>query len=154
MVVSQPGAGARGQPVASMRLQRLCSHLYAARLGWCGHASSSGCSGVVGHAASRRCSTVPLPPPGATIETPLGGAGIGARIRGVDLSKPLPASTVAWLLRAFHEHKLLCIAGQDVDGRFTLAHFERWANHVRVNHPHTHGFPSTQLYCGDAGIEP
>ena len=76
----------------------------------------------------------------ATLEAPLGPAGFGARLRGVDLADPalLSADDVAYLLETFHEWKVLCIAGQDLE-RFSLAHFERFANHVGAPLPH----PST-----------
>ena len=55
--------------------------------------------------ASLRSTILPAPP-GVTVEAPLGPAGFGARVGGVDLSLPLPASTVAFLLATFHEHQV------------------------------------------------
>lgn len=77
-------------------------------------------------------------PPGVTVEAPLSvsAAGFGCRVRGLDLSQDLPPPTVQFLLELFHEHKVLCVAGQDIDGSFSLAHFERFANHIGAPLPH------------------
>jgi alpha-ketoglutarate-dependent taurine dioxygenase len=71
----------------------------------------------------------------AVLEAPLGAAGFGARLRGVDLEQPLTEDDVSFLLETFVEWKVLCIAGQDLS-RFSLCHFERFANHVGAPLPH------------------
>ncbi len=46
---------------------------------------------------------------------PLGGV-MGAEVTGVDLSRPLPDETRDALYRAFLDHLLLCVRGQELDG--------------------------------------
>ncbi len=70
----------------------------------------------------------------AVLEAPL-GPNFGARLRGVDLAHRLCPDDVTFLLETFHEWKVLCIAGQDLS-RFSLCHFERFANHIGAPLPH------------------
>jgi alpha-ketoglutarate-dependent taurine dioxygenase len=70
------------------------------------------------------------------VERPLAASGMGARMSGIDLSIPLRPAQVELLLDTLSHCRLLTIAGQDLD-RFSLAAFERFANHwgAPVAHP-------------------
>ncbi len=70
------------------------------------------------------------------VERPLAASGMGARVSGIDLSIPLHPAQVDLLLDTLSHCRLLTIAGQDLD-RFSLATFERFANHwgAPVAHP-------------------
>ncbi len=70
------------------------------------------------------------------VERPLATSGMGARVSGINLSIPLRPAQVELLLETLSHCRLLTIAGQDLD-RFSLAAFERFANHWRapVAHP-------------------
>ena len=73
---------------------------------------------AAGQSISQPVSAPPRPePPMETAMltiTPI-GAGLGARIEGVDLSKPLSASDRAGILRAFGRYAALCFPRQSVD---------------------------------------
>ena len=62
------------------------------------------------------------------VERPLATSGMGARVSGINLSIPLRPAQVELLLDTLSHCRLLTIAGQDLD-RFSLAAFERFANH-------------------------
>ena len=76
---------------------------------------------------------------GPTIEGPLAQSGAGKRIRGIDLSQALTPDQVTFLLDALSHSGILSIAGQDLDA-FSLAHFERFANHWGAPVPHPSNF--------------
>ena len=68
-------------------------------------------------------------------EGPLAISGAGLRITGVDLSAPLSPEQAAVLLDALAWYRIVTIAGQDLES-FSLAHFERFANHWGAPLPH------------------
>lgn len=70
------------------------------------------------------------------VERPLAASGMGARLTGIDLARPLSPAQVDLLLDALSHFRLLTVAGQDLD-RFSLDSFERFANHwgAPVAHP-------------------
>lgn len=74
--------------------------------------------------------------PQVTFERPLAASGMGARVSGIDLSRPLRPNQVELLLDTLSHCRLFTLAGQDLD-RFSLASFERFANHwgAPVAHP-------------------
>lgn len=93
----------------------------------------------------------------ASCERPLASSGLGARLHGVDLSAPLTAPQVELLLDGLSHFRLLTIPGQDL-GRFSLAHFERFANHWGAPVPHPSNFlrggkPAQQDGIADGKIE-
>ena len=95
--------------------------------------------------------------PNVEIEYPLGSSGMGARIRGIDLGEHLMPSQVKLLLDALSHYRLLTIAGQDLD-KFSLATFERFANHwgAPVAHPSNFlrgGKPAQEDGASDGYIE-
>eukprot|EP01051_Picozoa_sp_SAG22_P010427 SAG22_NODE_939_length_6404_cov_3.836003_5_plen_280_part_00 len=71
-----------------------------------------------------------------TLEAPL--LAFGARLSGIDLSESLTPGQAGFIIDCFHEHKVLCVAGQDIGpgGAFSLAKFERFANHIGAPLPH------------------
>ena len=71
-----------------------------------------------------------------SIERPLAASGMGARVSGIDLSKPLSPPQVELLLDTLSHCRLFTLAGQDLS-KFSLASFERFANHwgAPVAHP-------------------
>ncbi|MEM7129777.1 MAG: TauD/TfdA family dioxygenase [Chloroflexota bacterium] len=90
-------------------------------------------------------------------ESPLAQSGAGVRITGIDLCHPLSEDQVAFLLDALSHFRLVCIAGQDL-ARFSLAHFERFANHWGALVPHPNNFmrggkPAQQDGASDGPIE-
>lgn len=92
-----------------------------------------------------------------TVERPLAESGMGARVSGIDLSVPLRPAQVELLLDTLSHCRLLTIAGQDL-GRFSLASFERFANHwgAPVAHPSNFlrgGKPAQQDGASDGAIE-
>ena len=115
------------------RLAAIWSHFYGADVSeqHSHHGRSSTCSVVASRVDTARAPLREV----ATIEAPLGPAGFGARLRGVDLARQLSPDDVAFLLETFYEWKVLCIAGQDLS-RFSLCHFERFANHIGAPLPH------------------
>jgi alpha-ketoglutarate-dependent taurine dioxygenase len=72
-------------------------------------------------------------------EYPLAPSGMGIRLTGVDLSGPLEPAQVTFLLDALSQFRFLCIAGQNLS-LFSLAHFERFANHWGAPIPHPSNF--------------
>ena len=90
-------------------------------------------------------------------ERPLAASGMGARVLGIDLSNPLCSAQVELLLDTLSHSRLLTIAGQDLE-RFSLAAFERFANHwgAPVAHPSNFlrgGKPAQQDGASDGVIE-
>ena len=61
-------------------------------------------------------------------EGPLAASGAGLRVSGIDLRTPLRPDQVTVLLDALGQYRILTLSGQDLDS-FSLAHFERFANH-------------------------
>ncbi|MEM7250723.1 MAG: TauD/TfdA family dioxygenase [Pseudomonadota bacterium] len=95
--------------------------------------------------------------PSASCERPLARSGMGMRLQGIDLSARLSEAQVTFLLDALSEVRFLCIAGQDFT-RFSLAHFERFANHWGAPIPHPSNFtrggkPAQQDGATDGAIE-
>ena len=72
-------------------------------------------------------------------ETPLAQCGTGVRFTGIDLCSHLSKDQVSLLLDALSEFRIVCITGQDL-ARFSLAHFERFANHWGAPIPHPNNF--------------
>ena len=75
----------------------------------------------------------------AQCEYPLAQSGAGVRFTGIGLCRPLSEDQVGFLLDALSEFRIVCIAGQDL-ARFSLAHFERFANHWGAPIPHPNNF--------------
>ncbi len=73
------------------------------------------------------------------IEQPLAMSGMGVRFEGIDLCMPLSPEQVKFLVDVLSRCRLLCVAGQDLE-RFSLAHFERFANHWGAPIPHPSNF--------------
>ena len=93
----------------------------------------------------------------AQSEQTLAKSGLGVRFTGIDLSRQLDANQVEFLLDALSQFRFLCIAGQDLT-RFSLAHFERFANHWGALIPHPSNFlrggkPAQQDGASDGEIE-
>ena len=79
------------------------------------------------------------------------------RLKGIDLHTPLSPEQVDYLLDVLSHTRLMCIAGQDVS-RFSLLHFERFANHWGAPIPHPSNFlrdgkPAQQDGNSDGAIE-
>ena len=88
---------------------------------------------------------------------PLVASGAGLRLRGVDLCRPLDPGQVAFLLAALSRFRVVCIAAQNL-ANFSLAHFERFANHWGAPVPHPNNFmragkPAQQDGASDGPIE-
>ncbi len=75
----------------------------------------------------------------ACSEGPLASSGAGRRFIGVDLRPRLSPEQVTFLLDALSRFGIVSIAGQDLD-TFSLAHFERFANHWGAPVPHPNNF--------------
>jgi alpha-ketoglutarate-dependent taurine dioxygenase len=75
----------------------------------------------------------------ASAEGPLAASGAGVRFKGVDLSHALSPQQAHFLLDALAQFRVACIAGQDL-AHFSLAHFERFANHWGAPVPHPNNF--------------
>ena len=91
------------------------------------------------------------------VESPLAASGMGVRLSGIDLTKPLTPAQVELLLDTLSQCRLLSLAGQDLD-RFSLATFERFANYwgAPVAHPSNFlrgGKPAQQDGATDGAIE-
>jgi alpha-ketoglutarate-dependent taurine dioxygenase len=90
-------------------------------------------------------------------EPALAQNGTGVRFTGIDLSRPLNPEQANFLLDALSQFRIVCIAGQDLT-RFSLAHFERFANHWGAPIPHPNNFmrggkPAQQDGASDGPIE-
>ncbi len=90
------------------------------------------------------------------VEHPLAASGMGVRLSGIDLSLPLRPAQVELLLDTLSHCRLVTLAGQDLD-RFSLAAFERFANHwgAPVAHPSNFlrgGKPAQQDGASDGAI--
>ncbi len=90
-------------------------------------------------------------------ESPLTQSGAGVRFTGIDLSRLLSEDQVGFLLDALSQFRIVCIAGQDLT-RFSLARFERFANHWGAPIPHPNnimrgGKPAQQDGASDGPIE-
>ncbi len=90
-------------------------------------------------------------------ESPLAQSRGGVRFTGIDLCRPLSEEQVDFLLDALSQFRIVCIAGQDL-ARFSLAHFERFANHWGAPVPHPNNFmrggkPAQQDGASDGSIE-
>ena len=72
-------------------------------------------------------------------ESPLAQSGAGVRFTGNNLCRPLSEGQAGFLLDALSRFRIVCIAGQDL-ARFSLAHFERFANHWGAPVPHPSNF--------------
>lgn len=70
---------------------------------------------------------------------PLAASGAGLRISGVDLRKPLRPEQVEVLLDTLSQYRIVTLSGQYLDS-FSLAHFERFANHWGAPLPHPSNF--------------
>jgi len=93
----------------------------------------------------------------ARSEGPLAASGAGLRFSGVDLCRRLDPEQVAFLLDALSRFRIICIAGQDL-ANFSLAHFERFANHWGAPVPHPNNFmrggkPAQQDGASDGPIQ-
>jgi alpha-ketoglutarate-dependent taurine dioxygenase len=90
-------------------------------------------------------------------ESPLAQSGAGVRLTGIDLCHPLLEEQVAFLIDALSQFRIVSIAGQNL-ARFSLAHFERFANHWGAPIPHPNNFmrggkPAQQDGTSDGQIE-
>jgi len=72
-------------------------------------------------------------------EGPLAVSGAGRRFVGLDLCHPLNLDQVTFILDALSQFRIISIAGQDLTA-FSLAHFERFANHWGAPVPHPNNF--------------
>lgn len=72
-------------------------------------------------------------------EGPLAGSGAGIRLTGLDLRQPLSPEQATVLLDALSRYRIVTIPGQDLTA-FSLAHFERFANHWGAPVPHPSNF--------------
>ena len=82
--------------------------------------------------------------PGASFVAPLGDAGFGCRIFGVDLSQPLTPEQAQLLVEAVPRFRVVCLAGQNIStdgpGGLTLQRVERLASHFGCVMPHPNNF--------------
>lgn len=69
-------------------------------------------------------------------EGPLAPSGAGRRYVGIDLCQNLQPEQVGFLLDALAHHRLVTIAGQDLE-RFSIERYERFANHYGAVVPHS-----------------
>ena len=72
-------------------------------------------------------------------EGPLSPSGAGLRLTGVDLRPRLTPEQVTFLLDALSRFGVVTMPGQDLE-TFSLAHFERFANHWGAPIPHPNNF--------------
>ena len=77
-------------------------------------------------------------------EGPLASSGAGLRLGGIDLSRPLTPEQVVVLLDALGRCRVLTLSGQDLD-TFSVADFERFANHWGAPLPHPSNFNQQDL---------
>ena len=94
---------------------------------------------------------------GVQCDQPLTQSGIGVRFTGIDLCRRLSEDQVGFLLDTLSQFRIVCIAGQDL-ARFSLAHFERFANHWGAPIPHPSNFmrggkPAQQDGASNGAIE-
>lgn len=75
----------------------------------------------------------------ARCEGPLASSGAGRRFTGVNLWPKLTPEQVTFLLDALSQFGIVTIPGQDLS-TFSLAHFERFANHWGAPVPHPNNF--------------
>ncbi|MBE82038.1 MAG: hypothetical protein CME21_05680 [Gemmatimonadetes bacterium] len=76
---------------------------------------------------------------GASCEGPLAHCGSGRRLHGIDLRKKLTPKQVECLVDALAHYGVVNIPGQELES-FSLAHFERFANHFGAPVPHPNNF--------------
>ena len=77
--------------------------------------------------------------PQARSEGPLAACGAGRRLLGIDLRRRLGPGQVTLLADALSQFRILSIPGQDLQS-FSLADFERFANHWGAPVPHPSNF--------------
>ena len=77
--------------------------------------------------------------PQARSEGPLAASGAGRRLIGIDLRRRLGPEQAALLLDALSLFRIVCLPGQDLES-FSLAEFERFANHWGAPVPHPSNF--------------
>ena len=77
--------------------------------------------------------------PRARSEGPLAASGAGRRLLGIDLRPRLDPEQVTLLLDALSQFRIVCLPDQDLDS-FSLADFERFANHWGAPVPHPSNF--------------
>ena len=75
---------------------------------------------------------------------PLAASGAGLRVSGIDLCNPLRPVEVNVLLDALGQYRIVTLAGQRLDS-FSVAHFERFANHWGAPLPHPSNFKRPAL---------
>ena len=95
--------------------------------------------------------------PQARSEGPLAASGAGRRLLGLDLRRRLGPEQVTLLLDALSQFRILCIPGQDL-ASFSLADFERFANHWGAPVPHPSNFlrggkPAQSDGASDGAVE-
>ena len=76
---------------------------------------------------------------GADCDGPLAPSGAGIRLTGIDLDRHLDRDHISALLDALSVYRIVTIPGQDLE-TFTLADFERFANHWGAPVPHPSNF--------------
>ena len=76
---------------------------------------------------------------GASCEGPSTEGGAVLRLIGVDLRPRLTPDQVAFLLDALSQYRIISMPGQDL-ASFSMAHFERFANHWGAPIPHPNNF--------------
>jgi len=77
-------------------------------------------------------------------EGPLAGSGAGLRLRGIDLRTPLRPEQVNVLLDTLGQCRIVTLAEQHLES-FSVAHFERFANHWGAPLPHPSNFKRLAL---------
>ena len=95
--------------------------------------------------------------PQARSEGPLAASGAGRRLLGLDLRRRLGPEQVTLLVDALSRFRILCIPGQDL-ASFSLADFERFANHWGAPVPHPSNFlrggkPAQSDGASDGAVE-
>ncbi|MDE0659653.1 MAG: TauD/TfdA family dioxygenase [Gammaproteobacteria bacterium] len=75
---------------------------------------------------------------------PLAASGAGLRVSGIDLGTPLRPDEVGALLDALAQYRIVTLTGQQLDS-FSVAHFERFANHWGAPLPHPSNFKRGSL---------
>lgn len=88
-------------------------------------------------------------------EGPLAASGAGLRVRGIDLRQDLRPGQVNALLDALAQYRIVTLAGQQLDS-FSVARFERFANHWGAPLPHPSNFkrPSLDRFMDDPELLP